>query len=221
MNDKTAAAKKSNPRSQLDVECTMDVGVPAVFYCNRCNKPFCEDCIGREAGGKTICIHCASVEESIEDETRQKPGFDFAKKKKPLLILLAVVASILIAFNAYVLYNDHLESDQTEAVEHEVSLQLIDIAECRANLEMLVAEALSYSQLTGKAPSSLEELSTMLDAKFETDDPVSLEPYIIRSDDKGNITAHCPTPQAHGVGDITAVPGSPARVTYSNERGRP
>jgi len=221
VTDKEAAEKKRPARRPLDVECSLDVGVPAVFYCKRCNKPFCEDCIGREAGKKTLCIHCTSVEESIEDETRQKRGFDFAKKKKPLLILLAVVASILIAFNAYVLYNDHLESDQTEAVEHEVSLQLMGIVECRANLEELAAEALSYSKMLERPPSSIEELSSILGAQVNTEDPISFEPYIIKSDDEGNITAHCPTPKAHGVGSITASPGSPARVSYTNERGQP
>jgi len=219
--DKDAAEKKSPVRRPLDVECTMDIGVPAVFYCNRCNKPFCEDCIGREAGKKTLCIHCAGVEESIEDETRQKQGFDLAKKKKPLLILLALTASILIAFNAYTLYNDHLESDQTAAIEHDISPQLMDISECRAYLETLVAEALSYRQIMNRAPSSLEELSAILDTEVQIEDPVSFEPYIIKSDDKGNITALCPTPEAHGVAGITAVPGRPARVSYANKRGQP
>jgi hypothetical protein len=221
VTDKEAAVKKKPARRPLNVECLMDIGVPAVFYCSRCKKPFCEDCIGQESAKKTLCIHCASVEESIEQETRQRPGFNFAKKKKPLLILLAIMASILIAFNAYILYNDYLESDQTEAVEHDISWQLMGIVECRANLEVLAAEALSYSKMLERPPASIEELSSILDAQVNTEDPISSEPYIINSDTAGNITARCPTPEAHGVGSITAVPGRPARVSYTNERGQP
>jgi len=215
------AAQKRVTRQQLDVDCQMDVGVPAVFYCYRCKKPFCEDCIGREAGRKTLCIHCASVEESIEEEAQSGVSFAFVKKKSFLFPLFAIAAIVVITFNLYTLYSDRLESDQTEAVEHEISLQLMDISECRANLEILVAEALSYHQLMGHPAASLEELSTMFDAEVKIEDPVSFEPYIIKSDDKGNITALCPTPEEHGVAGITAVPGRPARVTYANQGTQP
>lgn len=219
MSDNVAEAKESPVRRPLDVECSMDIGVPATFYCSRCKKPFCEDCLWSEAGSKTLCIHCASVEEAIEDEARGSLGSAIVKQKKLVLGLITVVLTGIIAFNAYTLYNNHLESDQTKVFRHEMSPQLMGIAKCRANLEALVKEAVSYHQMVNRPPSSLEELATILATEFETKDPVSLAPYIIESDGTGNITAHCPTPEAHGVSDIIAEPGKPARLIYKG--GRP
>jgi len=215
VSDKAADEKKTPVRRLLNVECSMDIGVPATFYCNRCKKPFCEDCLWSEAGSKTLCIHCASVEQVIEDEARGSLGSAFAKKKKLFINLIAVIITVIIAFNGYILYNDHLESDQTEAFKHEMSPQLMGIAKCRANLEILVKEAVAYHQIVKRAPSSLEELATIFTTEFETKDPISFAPYIIRSDDTGNISAHCPTPEAHGVSDIIAKPGKPARLIYN------
>lgn len=212
----TEGAVKKRKRPQLNVECSMDAGIPAVFYCSRCKKPFCEDCIGRESGIKTLCIHCAGVEETIEDEEQRELSrrLSSVKKKSSLLTLLSAIAIVLIAVNAYILVNNQLEEEPIKASSPVVSPQLLGISMCRANLEVLAAEAATYSKLVGHPPASLEELSGMLEPAVETKDPVSHKHYIIESDEAGNITAHCPTPEAHGVAGIVAVPGKPARLIY-------
>ena len=217
----TEPLTRKRTRAQLSVDCSMDVGVPAVFYCARCKKPYCEDCIGREAGIKTLCIHCAGVEETIEDEEQRKLGGSGSERKNNFLTaVLGAIAIMGIAVNAYILVNDQLEVEPVRISIPPVSPQLAGLAKCRANMEVLAAEAATYRKLVGHPPASLEELSKMLEPNVETKDPVSHVPYILKSDAAGNITVNCPTPEVHGVASIVAVPGKPARLTYQ-KGGRP
>lgn len=209
--------KKQTPEVNLGVDCTIDVGTPAVFYCARCKKPYCVDCLGREIGRKRICIQCAGVEEVIEDEEQQRQrrlGFNLAENKGLLFGFLMAVGIVIIAINAYILITDHLESQSAEVVTTEVDPQLSAIAQCRSNLEVLAAEAAHYRQLSGESPASLDDLMRTLDASSITRDPVTQQLYIIDRDEAGHISAHCPTPAAHGLVDIVAVPGKPARLIY-------
>jgi len=215
VSGETEAVIKKRERPQLSAECSMDAGVPAVFYCSRCKKPFCEDCIGRESGKKTLCIHCAGVEETIEDEEQRRlGGLAFVKKKSFLLTLFGAIAITGIAVNAYILVNDQIEVEPVKVSSPPVSPQLAGLAKCRANMEILAAEAATYRKLIGHPPASLDELSRMLEPKVETKDPVSHAPYIVKSDAAGNITVNCPTPEVHGVAGIVAMPGKPARLIY-------
>ncbi len=214
--EKTGGAQDKRARAALNVACSIDVDVPAVFYCSRCHKPFCEDCIGRETAAKTLCLHCAAVEDSQEDELQRASAFAVVKKKSFLLGFLGVLAAIGLTFNLYILYGDMQESDQSKVMEPVTDSQILGITRCRSNLEILAAEAASYYKAMERPPSSVEELAVILGKQVETTDPISSKPYIIESDGTGRITVHCPTPEAHGVSGIAATAGKPARVTYTN-----
>lgn len=211
------ARKKARPR--LNVSCSIDEGVPAVFYCSKCRKPFCEDCIGEESARRTLCLHCASVEESMaaaERAAEQEPSP--SGRKRRVYAVLGILVFAAIAVDAYILSSNHLESTPSDARIPAISPQLQAIAETRFDLEALVSEAAAYRRVMGKPPASLDELKPMLSPRFRTEDPVSHQPYIIESDAAGNIIARSPTPEAHGVASITAMPGMPARITYLKGR---
>ena len=219
MADNERAAKRKRVRHPLNVACSIDMDVPAVFYCSQCKKPFCEDCIGRETAAMTLCLHCAAVEESQEEEFKRASVFAVVKKKSFLLWLFGIVAATGLTFNLYILYGDMQESDQAKIMEPEKDPQLLGIAKCRSNLEILAAEAFSYRKVMDRFPASVEELAAMLDTQKATTDPVSSQPYIIRKDEAGGVAVHCPTPGDHGVAGIVAVPGKPAKILYgSGER---
>ena len=221
MAEKTTAEKNRIVRRPLNVACSIDIDEPAVFYCSQCKKPFCEDCIGRETAAKTLCLHCAAVEDSMEEAQQQGLGLALKKKKGFFLKMLGVMASVAIAFNLYTLYSDRDESDPSKAFKAAISPQLTGITICRSRLDALAAEAFSYTKLMERSPSSVDELGVILNAQVETKDPVTFKPYIIKGDTEGNTIVHCPTPEAHGVGSISAVAGKPARVIYANESVRP
>ncbi|HKI60036.1 MAG TPA: hypothetical protein VKA23_03280, partial [Mariprofundaceae bacterium] len=160
-------------RQQLNVTCTIDVDVPAVFFCSKCHKPFCEECIGRETASKTLCLHCAAVKDSQEEAFRRASIFSMVKEKKSFFLkLLVVIASLGILFNLYTLYGDMQESNQDERFEVEISPQLKGIAQCRSDLEFLAKEAQAFKKLLDRAPSSMDELASMLGDKAEIKDPV-------------------------------------------------
>jgi len=206
-------------RQQLNVTCTIDVDVPAVFFCSKCHKPFCEECIGRETASKTLCLHCAVVKESQEEESQRASIFSMVKEKKSFLLkLIVVIASLGILFNLYTLYGDMQESNQDEPFEMEISPQINGIADCRANLELIAKEAHSYRKILERPPSSMDELSSMLGDKAGIKDPVSSKPYILRSNDRGEVSVQCPSPEDHGVAGIVATPGKPAQVIYGGGR---
>lgn len=210
-------ATSKKPRPKLNVACTIDQDVPAVFYCSKCHKPFCEDCIGEESARRTLCLHCASVEDSIEEAEQLASGPPTGKKGRLVPITLAVIACAGILVSAYILFDNNLETERSDVHIPAISPQLQGIAETRADLEALVAQAAVYRKLMGHPPASLDELKPMLGSKYRTEDPVSHEPYIIESDDAGNIMAVCPTPRVHGVASIAAVAGKPAQVTYLDQ----
>jgi len=120
----------------------------------------------------------------------------------------------------YILLSDKLESDASQAIEPNISLQLKGISDCKANLEALAAEASSYNKTFDRPPYSMDDLSSMLGISGKTEDPITLKLYIIDYDGEHSII-RCPNPEEHGVTSITAVPGKPARVVYSNTRSIP
>jgi len=135
--------KGKKVRHPLHVECSLDTGVPAVFFCSRCKKPFCEGCIGRDSALKILCLHCAVVEDSKKEKAQRASLFSIAEKKNTIFSVLGVIATIAIAFNIYILYGDFQESAPTKSLEPKLNIQLIDITKCRLNLEELVKEAVS------------------------------------------------------------------------------
>lgn len=216
MAEKQGGAKRKIARHPLNVPCSIDRDVPAVFCCSECKKPFCEDCIGRETAAKTLCLHCAVVEESVEEHAQRNSRFSFVKKKSFLLTFLGVIAAIGITFNLYILYGDMQESDQAKVMEPEKNPQLLGISKCRSNLEILAAELLPYHKVMDRFPVSVEEIVGLVDAKSVTTDPISSESYIIKEDGKGGAAVYCPTPGKHGVAAIIAVPGKPAKILYGS-----
>lgn len=217
MSEEQTEQKRISPRPPLDVECSLDPGVPAVFYCSRCHKPFCADCIGAESGSKTYCLQCTLVNESEEEASGQKQRL-FKKHGNLILKSLAVIAIVISCFNLYYLFNDYQQGDSEPAFVVEADPQLEGILACRHRMEMLAAEAARYRSMVGMAPESIEALRSILPDGADTDDPVSSMPYVIEHDQSGVPVIHCPDPESHGVEDISASPGRPAHVIYYEER---
>lgn len=214
MGDKQNKIISKDHRKPLDVDCTLDPGVPAVFYCVRCQKPFCADCIGYEKGREILCLQCTLVEESKADANR--PRGQLLKKNSSLILKsLAAIAIIVSCFNLYYLYADHQESVSEPAVEAEPDPQLEGIVACRHQMELLAAEAETYRNLVGKIPETIESLQSMLPEGVDITDPVTSRTYQLEQNRSGTPVIRCPNPEEHGVEDISASPGKPARITYS------
>lgn len=171
-----------------------------------------------ESARRMLCLHCASVVESMEAAEHAKPGPAPVKNKHLISSVLGVIAFAAIAINVYILSSNHLKSMQSNVHIPPISPQLQAIAKTRSDLEALVAQAVYYRHVMGRAPASLSELKPMLGPKFETRDPISHEYYIIESDAAGHIVARTPTPEAHGVASIMDVPGKPAQIIYLSGR---
>lgn len=209
--------QKGNHDSRIShMECSLDIGEPAAFVCDRCKKPFCESCIGRKECNKTLCLHCTVVEDSKEEKARQASPFLTAEKKHTFTVILGVLAGIAIIINLYILYNDFREKSSSNTLASSFDTQLAEIIKCRSNMEALVKAATTFRESFERPPSSLEEIASLLDDPTALHDPVTQEPYILDVDHKGKIEIHCPTPDAHGVADIIAIPGKPARMIYGS-----
>ena len=209
--------QRDNHHSHIShMECSLDIGEPAAFVCARCRKPFCESCIGRKEHNKTLCLHCAVVEDSKEEKARQSSPFLTPKKKHAFALILGGLAGVAIIINLYVLYNDFRERTSNNTPVSSLDAQLAEIIKCRSNMEALIKAATSFRESFGRPPSSLDEIASLLDDPTVLQEPITQEPYILDMDHKGKIEIHCPTPNAHGVADIVAIPGKPARMIYGS-----
>ncbi|MDX8410313.1 MAG: hypothetical protein R8K46_00360 [Mariprofundaceae bacterium] len=203
-------------RKLLKANCSTDPDHIATFYCARCNKAFCEDCVGREAGKQTYCLQCAAVAEGQQDAVGSKSGV--VRKVKWALATLAGTAAIITCFNLYILYTGRPEASGN-VIKPPMSAQLSSLATCRHRLEQLVQQASYYQKATGSVPTQLTDLETMVDDKQMLIDPVSKARYRLSHDKKTGITVSCPHPEKHGLAELYARPGKPAIMVYANKGG--
>ena len=91
MGDKSAITGRK--RKALAIDCSMDTGVRATFFCSRCKQPFCEGCLGLEEGKVNYCLACAAVEEVNEGEksNHREAKNRVATPLKAILIVLVII----------------------------------------------------------------------------------------------------------------------------------
>jgi len=193
-----------------NVYCCRHTDEIATFYCVRCRRPYGEACVGDEKGEQTICVMCAEEDAREKIESHNKKG----RSRRFLLGLLGAAAAILLAVNIFILVQNAPTSEVQ--VKPEISPQISTLLECRHRLEVLAQKAASFQEAFKRVPDNVEELKNLLDDKSTMRDPVTHELFVIGSDDQHAIKIICPNPEAHGLAELYAVPGKPAKMVYSN-----
>ncbi|MES0370636.1 MAG: hypothetical protein ABUK11_00010 [Mariprofundaceae bacterium] len=210
----TPAQKKRRPfvikngeHSQY-IHCSRHPAEVATFYCAKCHDPFGEECVGEEIGEQTICSAC--VGSNIKNEVNQ-----LEKKKRNRRIRnisVAGVTAILLCLNAFVLIRYSPTSD--EISQPELSKQVSELIKCRHNLEAIAEQTKFYLKAIGRLPDSINEIKDILKNPDQALEPITAKPYLIQADEHGAPKIVCPSPEAHGLASLFALPGKPARMQY-------
>lgn len=221
-SDSGTLSEAARRRKPLGVPCSSHRDKEATFYCDRCEKSFCEACVGMEAGPRTFCLHCAVAAEGEMDaeQARQRP---FKPPREPFrsipLLMLIGIALAGVAYNAFQIYRDHQQRSTDTVVITTPSPQIEGIAECRHRMQKLAAAAISFRKTFERFPSSIGELKPVLESDKQSLDPVSKQPYVLQATEDGRLIIRCPDPAAHGVFAIEVQPGKVARVDYNEPAG--
>ena len=203
--------------------CSLHARIPATFKCPKCKRVYCQDCVGREEEGHTICSQCVAVEAALRKKDELEAGKPEEKKSGiGLLHVFTTVAVIAICFNLYVLYQNHTQTRSAEVVRTPaMSPQLAGIRECRDRLMILSEAVVDYEKAFGKRPANLADLGSLLDSQDDLQDPVSGLPYEIVDLAGEGVMIQCPSPSSHAVHAIHVKPGKAAIVEYAGQGNRP
>jgi len=211
---KTPAQKKRRPfaikngDSSHYIYCSDHPAEVATFYCATCHDPFGEACVGKEIGDQTICSNC--VDNSIQNEVDQ---LDRKKRNRRIRnVSIAGLTAIVLAINIFIIVRYSPNTDQV--TQPKMSSQLSKLVECRHNLEALAYQAKYYKNVMGRLPESIHELKDLLDNPKQAFDSVTSKAYLIKTSDNGTPIVTCPNPEAHGLAELYALPGKPAKMIY-------
>lgn len=190
------------------IYCSEHPSEIATFYCGKCHKPFGEECVGNEIGDQTICTTC--VGSSIQNEVEQ-----LEKKKRNRRIRnisIAGITAIILCINIFILIRYSPTSDEDK--QPETSRQISALIKCRHNLEAIAQQAKYYKDSIGRLPDSSNEIKNLLNNPKQAFEPISSKPYLIKAEDSGAPKIICPNPEAHGLAELYALPGKPAKMIY-------
>jgi len=196
--------------SGAGVNCTLDIDISATFYCDRCNRPFCDNCLGRKEGAKFFCLECADLRELQDKKPTEKIFIKYGGFVRRALI---AAASIAICYNLYIIYSN--KPIAQEAVKPPpMSEQTSQLVTCRHQLEVLSALSMKYQDMAGVHPTNFSDIATMTDQPVKNQCPITQQEYIIEFKQDNEVVVSCPDPGAHGLKALFATPGKPAQMKY-------
>ena len=213
-----ASAQQGSPQQpekrEFNVTCFADEN-KATFICTNCQRPYCDQCLGKTIDDDKYCLECSALEQ-VRRSAPKKTQVE--KKTAPAFAgpALALLALILMGVNAYLLLEDDYISVPANAGP-EIPTQLSELIECKRHLQEIAASAAAFREHTGTYPTFIEQLQPI--SGYLPNEPVTGKPYEMTTDNRGGWSVHCPSPEAHGIAELIAKPGKPARVIYMTGEG--
>ena len=199
------------PQREFNVTCFADEN-RATFICTNCQRPYCDQCLGKTIENDKYCLECSALEQVRRSAPQKRQQ---TKKSSPALLTpaLIVLALLLTGINFYLLFdNDYITVPTTS--EPDIPPALSELVECKHNLQHIAATAASFKESTGSYPVFIEQLQPFDDKTALPVEPITGMDYLIEKNEAGEWSVHCPSPEKHGVSDIVAIPGKPARLIY-------
>jgi hypothetical protein len=196
---------KPRKRRELGIDCSEDIGIRATFFCTRCKKPFCEDCLGREDGKTIHCLACAAIAATKKKKNSNK------EEKSKIATPLNIIFLVLVIFAGF-FFIDGNDSSQLkkELLAPLTSAQEADLAKCKENLQSLSMLISDYQLTRGHDPKELEDVVLLKKNTSLLLEPVEENEYGLESIPGKGLVVSCPNPYAHNLENLYAQPGGPA-----------
>ena len=203
MRDKSAITGRK--RKELAIDCSMDTGVRATFFCSCCKQPFCEDCLGLEERKANYCLACAAIEEVNEGEKS-----NHRKVKNRLATPLTAILIVLVIIGGYFfIAGEESSRPKRKPLPPLTPAQEANLAKCKENLQTLSTLISEYQLTQGHDPENIEDVIMLEKEASLLLEPVDNNEYGLElMPDKGLVIS-CPNPDAHHLDELYAQPGSP------------
>lgn len=204
---KKKSALPVRKKEKLNVDCSDGCGVRATFYCARCNKAFCDQCIGLKDRSKSYCIHCAAVLHTNKSQEESESS-DARRLGLPLKVLLILIITSVFFYLITVFDDQQIDSSADYLLTPMSSTEEKALIACKEKLVRLSILVEHYQRSHGSDPEELDDV-VGVEADFQLlVEPVDEFEYGLEQMPNVGLVISCPNPSEHRLDALYIIPGS-------------